>query len=105
MEVKSYRANSLHEALQLVRKDMGPDAAVLETRKVAPSWWRGLLGHRVVEVTASSELKVATRFAEVPSRVHDPRKHPRHLTHRQQPVEGVRPICGRLYLTARDKSR
>ena len=34
MEVRTYRATTMHEALMLVRRDLGPDAAVLHTREV-----------------------------------------------------------------------
>jgi len=34
MEVKTYRAKSLQQALQMVRRDLGPDASVLHTREV-----------------------------------------------------------------------
>ena len=34
MELKTYRAPTMHEALAMVRRDLGPDAAVLHTREV-----------------------------------------------------------------------
>ena len=34
MELKTYRAKTIHEALALVRRDLGPRAAVLGTREV-----------------------------------------------------------------------
>ncbi len=34
MDVKTYRARSLQDALQLIREDLGSDAAVLHTREV-----------------------------------------------------------------------
>ncbi len=62
MEVKSYRAPTLQEALTLVRKDLGPEAAVLQTRQVWPGMLRGLMGRRQVEVTASNDVIVPSRF-------------------------------------------
>ncbi|HTU24169.1 MAG TPA: AAA family ATPase [Pirellulales bacterium] len=64
MELKTYRARSIHEALALVRRDLGPDAAVLETREVRSpggvlSWLRG---DRLIEVTASAEVVVPSRL-------------------------------------------
>ena len=35
MELRTYRAATMHEALALVRRELGPDAAVLHTREVA----------------------------------------------------------------------
>jgi flagellar biosynthesis protein FlhF len=66
MDVKTYRAGSLQEALRFVRQDLGPDAAVLHTREVPQgvmSWLKG----RVVEVTASASVRVPSRFAAAPT--------------------------------------
>ena len=62
MEIRSFRASTLHEALQLVRAELGPDAAVIETKQVRPNWRRAFLGRRQVEVTASRDVAVAARF-------------------------------------------
>ncbi len=65
MEIKSYRARSVQEALALVRADLGPDAAVLHTREVAAGGkWFG--GARQIEVIATPEAE------NVPSRVPPP---------------------------------
>ena len=45
MEIKTYRAATMHEALAMVRRELGPDAAVLHTREVpADRWWSRLRG-------------------------------------------------------------
>ena len=62
MEVKSYRAPTLQDALRLVQQDLGPDAAVLQTKQVWDGIWRGLLGRRQIEVTASNTVHVPSRF-------------------------------------------
>ena len=55
MEIRTYRAASMHEALTLVRRDLGPDAAVLHTREVRNSRLFGLIPRpRQIEVTASA---------------------------------------------------
>src|SRR5262245_14729529 len=68
MEVKTYRAATMQEALALVRRDLGPSAAVLHTREVGTS---GLLkwipGMRRIEVTAALEVNVPSRFAPAKS--------------------------------------
>ena len=64
MEVKTYRARSLQDALQLIRSDLGSDAAVLHTRELRGGWLSRLMGHRQVEVTASATVNVPSRFAE-----------------------------------------
>lgn len=62
MEVKTYRASSMQEALALVRAELGADAAVLHTREVQTSRWFGLLsGPRQIEVTASCDVNIPSR--------------------------------------------
>jgi len=66
MDVKTFRAGSLQEALQMVRRDLGPEAAVLHTREVRSgmlSW----MGGRQIEVTASANVNVPSRFASTPA--------------------------------------
>jgi len=61
MDVKTFRARSMQEALSLVRRDLGPDAAVLHTREVRGLWrW---LGGRRIEVMASANVNVPRRMA------------------------------------------
>ena len=64
MEVKTYIAQSMRDALAQVRRDLGPEAAVLHTREVrGPGFW-GLIGRsRRIEVTASATVKVPSRLA------------------------------------------
>lgn len=62
MEVKTYRAKSMQEALALVRRDLGPEAAVLHTREVRGSVLRWLRGSRVIEVTATTDVSVPSRL-------------------------------------------
>ena len=62
MEVKTYRAKSMQEALTLVRSDMGPEASVLQTRELKAGLWGWLRGGREIEVTASREVHVPSRL-------------------------------------------
>lgn len=56
MEIRTYHAESVHAALQMVREDLGPDAFVLRTREVRAGGLLGLLsGRRCMEVTASPD--------------------------------------------------
>ncbi|HUT90868.1 MAG TPA: flagellar biosynthesis protein FlhF [Thermoguttaceae bacterium] len=65
MEIKSYRAATMHEALLLVRRELGPDAAVLHTREVSIRRLFGLLrGAPQIEVTASAGVNVPSRLPE-----------------------------------------
>ncbi|MHC4176688.1 MAG: hypothetical protein ACYSWU_04230, partial [Planctomycetota bacterium] len=53
----------MHEALGLVRHELGPDAAVLHTREVRSGLLFGwLAGRRQIEVTASTEVNVPSRL-------------------------------------------
>jgi flagellar biosynthesis protein FlhF len=63
MDLRTYRAPTMHAALALVRRELGPDAAVLHTREVRGSRWLGLLpGPREIEVTASRGINVPSRL-------------------------------------------
>lgn len=62
MEVKTYRAATLQEALQLVREELGPEASVLRTREIRGGVWQWLRGQRDVEVTASNEVEAPRRL-------------------------------------------
>ncbi len=53
----------MHEALAMVRHDLGADAAVLHTREVQSRWFFGWLnGPREIEVTASRGVNVPSRL-------------------------------------------
>jgi flagellar biosynthesis protein FlhF len=57
----------MHEALGLVRHELGPDAAVLHTREVRNHWLRWLPGPRQIEVTASRGVNVPSRLPSRPA--------------------------------------
>lgn len=61
MDLRTYRARSLPEALRLVRADLGDDAAVLHTREVSSGLLRWF-GKPEIEVTASLEVDVPSRL-------------------------------------------
>jgi flagellar biosynthesis protein FlhF len=68
MEVKTYRAATMQEALALVRRDLGPTAAVLHTREVGNSGLlRWIPGMRRIEVTAALDVNVPSRFSAPPT--------------------------------------
>lgn len=63
MDIKTYRAKTMQEALAMVRRELGPEAAVLHTREVQTSRWFGLVrGARQIEVTASAGVNVPSRL-------------------------------------------
>jgi flagellar biosynthesis GTPase FlhF len=57
MDIRTFRAASVHEALQMVREELGPDAIVLRTREVRAGGLMGIFrGERCLELTASADL-------------------------------------------------
>lgn len=53
----------MQQALALVRRDLGPEAAVLHTREIrGGALWSWLPGMRQIEVLASTEVKVPSRL-------------------------------------------
>jgi flagellar biosynthesis protein FlhF len=64
MDVRTFRAPTMQEALALVRRELGPDAAVLHTRELRGSpWLRWIPGLRQIEVTAALNVNVPSRLA------------------------------------------
>ena len=66
----------MHEALALVRRELGPDAAVLHTREVRSRWLGWLPGPRQIEVTASRGVNVPSRLPPRTSRRSRPTEPP-----------------------------
>src|SRR5437588_125405 len=58
MEIYTFKARSIAEALRVVRAELGADASVLHTRDIGSPLLR-LLGGRLIEVTASAEPRRA----------------------------------------------
>src|SRR4051794_18462664 len=72
MEIYTFKARSIAEALRVVREELGADASVLHTRDIGSPLLR-LLGGRLIEVTASAEPRAPSRLPtaslEIPSRM------------------------------------
>ncbi len=63
MDIRTYRAATMYDALAMVRRELGPDAAVLHTREVRPGGLFGWLRRaRQIEVTASAGVNVPSRL-------------------------------------------
>ncbi|MEQ8769944.1 MAG: flagellar biosynthesis protein FlhF [Phycisphaerales bacterium] len=54
MKLKTFRANSMADALADVRRDLGPDAVILHTRSFKAGALLGIGGKPMVEITASN---------------------------------------------------
>ena len=67
MDVHTFRAATMHEALALVRRQLGPEAAILHTREVqAKRFFGWIAGPRQIEVTASTSVNVPSRLPPRP---------------------------------------
>jgi len=63
MDLRTFRAPTMQQALALVRRDLGPTAAVLHTREIrGGALWSWIPGLRQIEVTASTEVNVPSRL-------------------------------------------
>ena len=83
MNVKTYRAKTMQEALALVRRDLGPQASVLHTREVrGGGLMRWIGGPRLIEVVASTSVSVPSRLP--------PRRTPSNAGLRSRPASRLR---------------
>lgn len=64
MIVRRYVASSMPEAMEQIRRELGPDAVILSTRTVPGPGWRRFFGFRQLEVTAALEEVAAAREEE-----------------------------------------
>ena len=58
MNLKTYQAENMAQALARVRRDLGRDAVILNTRTFKKGGFLGIGGKTVVEITATKNLKV-----------------------------------------------
>lgn len=72
MDVKTYRAKTMQAALELVRRDLGPDANVLHTRQMRNGLMGWLSGQTHIEVVASAAVNVPSRFTDSASEIPSP---------------------------------
>ncbi|NLC38533.1 MAG: flagellar biosynthesis protein FlhF, partial [Clostridia bacterium] len=59
MKIKRYLAKDMPEAVEMIRRDLGPDAVIVSSRKVRAGGWRGLFQPKKLEVTAAVEYPSA----------------------------------------------
>jgi flagellar biosynthesis protein FlhF len=62
MQIKTFRARTMQQALELVRHELGPDASVLHTRELNGGLVRRMVFGRQYEVAASTTVNVASRL-------------------------------------------
>ena len=56
MRIKRYIVHDMREAVYLIKKDLGPDAMIVSSKKVREKGLKGLLSPAKIEVTAAVEL-------------------------------------------------
>lgn len=61
-DLRTFRAQSIQEAIAVVRKELGPEASVLHTRKLPTGVWSWLTSSPRFEVTASATIQAPSRF-------------------------------------------
>ncbi len=61
MNIKTYHAPTMREALEMTKSDLGNDAVILHTRCVRRGGFFGFGGREVVEITASNDVHVLPR--------------------------------------------
>ena len=67
MDLKRYRVNNIQEALQLIKKDLGPEAVIVSTRQVKEGKGTfGLFGKTVLEVTAALDQEQKSAPTKTP---------------------------------------
>ena len=75
MKTKTYRAETMKEALAQVRKDLGGNAVILNTREVRGRRLFGLRKRELIEVTASREGAGPVNVAVPPIAIHPVQSH------------------------------
>ncbi len=63
MNLRTYRATSIADALSDIKRELGPDAVILHTRSLKEGGIFGFRARRVVEITASSAVNVVHPLA------------------------------------------
>jgi flagellar biosynthesis GTPase FlhF len=91
MRIKRYEAATIQEALQKVKKDLGPEAVILYTKTFRKGGVLGLFGKPMAEITAGVELNlmddVAKRRSPPAQAARRPRCHWRTSFGRSRPPE------------------
>ena len=64
MQVKKYRATSTREALEQIKKELGEDAFVLETKRVRVGGFMGMGSETQIEISAAAPASASASAAE-----------------------------------------
>lgn len=103
MNLKTYQAPSMPQALALVKRDLGKDAVILHTRTFKKGGFMGFGGKSIVEITASNNVNVIARNKPKPkSRKASPKptatqQSPNNQTSNQSDAPNPSPLLNKLY--------
>ena len=76
MNLKRYRVTNIQEALQLIKRDLGPEAIIVSTRQVKEGRGTfGLFGKTVLEVTAARDDKPKATLSSTLGRISTGNRH------------------------------
>lgn len=76
MRVKRYIVDSMPDALQMIRSELGKDAVILNTKEVRSGGWFGWFGKKKIEVIAAIDGNQAAKPANPPRPVPAPAAKP-----------------------------
>jgi flagellar biosynthesis protein FlhF len=98
-DVRTFKAGSMQEALDLVRREMGPDAVILHTRELSqPKFFRWRKEAERVEVTAGTGVNVRTPRGLATS---DSPALRALASERVEPATELRPMAGQTFPSSR----
>ncbi|HHX74355.1 MAG TPA: hypothetical protein GX699_05575, partial [Firmicutes bacterium] len=58
MKIKKYCVDNVQEGMQLIKKELGPDAVIIQSRKIRQRGWRGFFAPPKIEITAAADTTV-----------------------------------------------
>lgn len=61
--IKRYLVNTMPEAMEIIKRDLGPEAVIISSRWVKEGGWLGILGPKKLEVTAAVEHHASKKEA------------------------------------------
>ncbi|TQS75542.1 flagellar biosynthesis protein FlhF [Ornithinibacillus gellani] len=74
MKVKKFIAQSMPEAMQSIRKEMGPDAVILQSKEILDGGFLGFFKQRKIEVIAGLDPNPIRRNERTPKQMKQPLK-------------------------------
>jgi len=70
VNIKRYVVSDMHEAVALIKRDLGPEAVIISSRQIRPGGWKGFFTRPQLEVTAAVDDRHQPAVEPLPR--HDP---------------------------------